>query len=362
MGEDGLYHPTQYFLGIASKRYVMFARDEDGEPDVDAMEGKLHGLGHITKLFENLETEEDKDAGRKVTEWHHFFWMDVINYIEGKLSQEEVEGIYGRKREITKMSIRTSIVLSHFREFNKGKPWEEQIKPYNFFLKANSDQDNVIPILPMRDNMEGIETARFINRRNGSSLEGEKYFKRMDKTFIDYAEHKEKKFKGNEGYLERREIFINNTEGIGKEIDTEKLFEGEDTEIEASGSLIPLTLESVRGELEKAKKDKSLRVGDIEKIALELEKESLPQNDLKRIMDRIKGKSKFATRIPFFLTEEQKEDILNLSEKEGRALKLSKNSLMGIKRSLREGKSLNKNIGSTQIIMKYLNGKYGVGI
>lgn len=368
MGEDGLYHPTQYFLGIASKRYVLFARDKDGEPDVDAMEGKLHGLGHITKLFENLETKEDKEAGRKVSEWHHFFWRDVINYIEGNLSEDRVEEIYGGKREITKMSIRTSIVLSHFREFNKDKPWEEQIKPYNFFLKANSDQDDVIPILPMRENMEGIEKASFINRRNGTfmggenSMDGEKYFKRMDRTFIHYAEHKEKKFKGDEGYLERREIFINNTEGIGKEIDTEKLFEGVDTEIEAAGSLLPLTLENVKEELEKAKKDKTLRVGDIEKITLELENGSLPQNDLKRIMDTIKRKSKFATRVPLLLSEEQKEDILNLSEKEGRSLKLSKKSLMGIKRNLREGKSLNKNIGSTQIIMKYLNNKYGADV
>lgn len=362
IGEDGLYHPTQYFMGIASKRYVLFAKDENGEPDVDAMEGKLHGLGHIMRLFENLETEEDKKIGRKVTEWHHFFWQDIINYIEGNLSQDDVERIYGGKREVSKMSIRTSIVLSHFREFNKGKPWEEQIKPYNFFLKANSDQDNVIPILPMRDNVKEIEKTPFINRRNGLPMQGEEYFKRMDKTFIHYAEHKEKKFKGNEGYLERREIFINNTEGIGKEIDTNKEFEGENTEIEPPGGLLPLTVESVREELEKVKKDKSLRVRDIEKIELELEKDNLPAEDLKRIMDKIKRKTRFATREPLFLTEEQKEDILNLSEKEGRKLGLSKSSLMRIKRSLRKGENLNKNIGSTQLIMKYLNNKYEVGL
>jgi hypothetical protein len=54
-----------------------------------------------------------------------------------------------------------------------------------------------------------------------------------------------------------------------------------------------------------------------------------------------------------FLSEEQKETILNLSVKEGEKIGLPKRSLMNVKSSLRSGKPLNENIKSNKILLKF---------
>jgi hypothetical protein len=357
--EDGLYYPTQYVITISSKRYVCYAKDENGFPDVDAMEGKLHGLGHITKLFQNLETAEDKKMDRKVKQWHHFVWRDIILYIKGELDNETINTKYGEIREISKMSIRTPVVLNHFRYVNKGKPWEKQIKPYNFFLKGNSVDEAVVPIAPFKDNPQEIVSDSFVNGKTALLMKGQEYFKRMDITFRQYCEHPEKKFEGNSGFLKRREIFVTEIKVIGKEIDAEKMFEGDDRESQTSTSFEELSLGFLETELRKAKEHKTLRDCDIEKtereISLRKEMNMINHEALKKLIKKVRRVSKTATRKVVPLTEKQKETILNLSVKDGEKIGLPKRSLMNVKSSLRSGKPLNENIRSTKIIIDYLN-------
>lgn len=258
--------PIQYFFGISSKRYVVFAFDENGIPDISRMEGKLHGMGHITNIFKEEVTEEDKH-------WHPLLWKDLILYHMGKLDHEDIVLKYGNKFEIAKVAIRTPTTYNRFRTFNEGKEWEKQIKPFNFFNQGNRKDKNVFPIAPMRKNPQEMVKYPFIDYISGEIKEGKEYFKPMDKTFFDYYRHPEIKFEGKKGLLKRRDIFITDIKTIGKEIPSV-----DETGIEAEGEEDIQVFEEkenlldvIKRECEKAEKEGKTRKGDIARIKNQIE-------------------------------------------------------------------------------------------
>lgn len=357
-GEDGLLYPAQYVLIISSKRYVLFALDKEGLPDIDAMEGKLHGLGHISRFLNDLETEEDKKAGRKIKNWTNWIWRDIVLYLTGKVDEEYIEMNYAHYYEIMKMSIRTPHVYHNFRFINKGKPYREQIKPYNFFLKANSVDKSVVPIAPHLDNPQEIVSKPFINEKTGIAMKGEQYFKKMDNTFILYCHHPEKKFIGERGYLKRRNIFFDRIIGIGKEVNTEEMFNEDLREKERSENVYEeLTIENLKKLLEREKEN--LTDKQIEKIKAELtlmaETNNFPEKRMKKLIQMIKRTSKDVKRKPFYLTKEQNEYLQSLTSIDAARLGISQQALYGLKKKGREGKSFNENTKTAKILIEELN-------
>lgn len=357
-GEDGLLYPTQYALIISSKRYVLFAEDEKGDPDIDAMEGKLHGLGHISRFLNDLESKEDKKDNRKVKNWTNWIWRDIILYLTGRVDDEYIEMKYNHYCEISKMSIRTPHVYHNFRSINRGKPWREQIKPFNFFLKGNSIDKSVIPIAPFLDNPQEMVRKPFINEKTGILTNGEEYFKRMNNTFILYCNHPEKKFIGDRGYLERREIFFDKVVGIGKEINTEEMFNEDLLEKERNENVyeeqtidyLAKLLERERGNL----REKEIRESEAE-LSLMRNAEVFPEKRVKALIQKIKRTSNKVKRKPVFLTKEQNEYLQTLTSVDAARMGISQRNLCELKKKGKSGKDFNENIPTTRILINELN-------
>lgn len=359
-GDDGLLYPTQYVLIISSKRYVVYALDKNGAPDVDAMEGKLHGLGHISRFLNSLESKEDE---RKVKNWTNWVWRDIVLYLTGKVDDEYVEMEYGHYYEITKMSIRTPHVYHNFRYLNRGKPYKEQIKPYNFFLKGNSIDKSVIPIAPYLDNPQEMVAKPFINEKTGIVTSGEEYFKKMDNTFILYCNHPEKKFIGECGYLERRDICFDKVVGIGKEIDTEEMFNEELLEKERAENIYEeLTINYLKKLLESEREKGTLCDTEIMKIEEELtlmeETNNFPEKRMKTLIQKIKCTGKDVRRKPIFLTKEQNEYLQALTSVDAARMGISQQSLYQLKKKGRSGKAFNENVKMTGILINELNKRF----
>ena len=362
--KNGKKYPIQYFLGISSKRYVVFAINEDGIPDITKMEGKLHGLGHITNIFQDITDKK----------WFGLFWKDVILYHNGKNSNDETTCLYdediinkyNQKYEISKIAIRTPTVLNWFAEFNNNKPYVSQIKPFNFFLRGMSDNKNIMPIAPRGMNFQDMAKHPFIDAKNGNIKNGSEYFKPMDKTFRTYYNHPEIKFEGESGLLKRRNIFITEVKAIGKEIDQVKLFE-DLPEIEGDHVQVfekPENLfEKVRLALEEAKLKGNVRKADIERIKKELieheENESLNPEIVKGFMITLKRTYKNLIGNYHLPTQEEREIILNIDMKTCKELGLKKDGLMKVKQTVRRGESLNLNLIYPKILVNYCKEQIG---
>lgn len=355
--KTGMRTPVQYFFGISSKRYVVFAYSEDGIPDISRMEGKLHGMGHITNIFKEEITEED-------THWHPLLWRDLILYHMGELDYEDIFLKYGHKYEIAKVAIRTTSTFNRFRKFNEGKEWEEQIKPFNFFNQGNRKDKDVVPIAPMRKNPQDMVKFPFIDYVSGEIKEGKEYFKPMDKTFFEYYEHPEIKFKGRKGLLEHREILITDIKTIGKEIpaiDETGIEAEEEEDIQVFPEKKEL-LDFIEKKCEKAEKEGKTRKGDIERIKKEIEfykenisdEEQLAEYTIK-CLRTLRGIGKNVKRDPVLFIDEKKGTILNMSEKEGEEIGIPPKTLQRIKAKIRKGKALNGNLENTKKIMEYIN-------
>lgn len=353
--------PVQYFFGISSKRYVVFALNEKNIPDISRMEGKLHGMGHITNIFKEEVTEEDKH-------WHPLLWKDLILYHMGKLDHEDIVLKYGNKFEIAKVAIRTPTTYNRFRTFNEGKEWEKQIKPFNFFNQGNRKDKDVFPIAPMRKNPQEMVKYPFIDYISGEIKEGKEYFKPMDKTFFDYYRHPEIKFEGKKGLLKRRDIFITDIKTIGKEIPSvdETGIEAEEEEdiqvFEEKENL----LDVIEKECEKADREGKTRKGDIARIKKQIEiyKEYNPNEEelaeyTVRCLRTLKRTGKDVKRNPILLTDEKREKVLNMPEKEGKEKGIPEKTLQKIKAKIREGKALNGNLESIKKIMEYIDSQKG---
>lgn len=380
--ETCLRYPIQNLLAISSKRYVIFYKDEKEKIHLRFIEGKLHGLGHIINPFTSEEIknrvkieyeneikalskeEKEKFINERTKEhnkkWHPMFWRDIIDYHRGAFTETDNIARYGKKYEVSKIAIRTPNVLKWFSGFNEEKPYEMQIKPFNFFLRGISEDKNIMPIAPWSENGQEIVNNPFIDAKSGEIKEGKEHFKTMDKTFRGYYEHKEKKFEGNTGILEMRNIFVAKKDVIGKEIDQVKIFEGleEIEEVLTQEILRPEQLgKRVRASIEAAKKKRNVKISNIEEIEKELiereENKNLTPAFVKDSLHILERKSRDQTAKYYYPTDEEKNKICEMKIKECRELGLKEEAVMRIKRELKNNKPLNLNCLLPKVLMKY---------
>ena len=121
-----------YCLAISAKRYALFIKDRKGTPHLlrDDKNNKddrwsEHGLGHLL----NPTDPEDEDR-----EWIAKAWQNIICRALGlparALGFENLPAV-GR------MSASSPTVMEPFSNFNKGKQYQYQIKPFNFLLTCH---------------------------------------------------------------------------------------------------------------------------------------------------------------------------------------------------------------------------------
>ncbi|AFV22388.1 DNA-directed DNA polymerase B [Methanolobus psychrophilus R15] len=197
-----------WFYGISSKRYPLYKFRKN---KIIFKDFKLHGLGHLTNPF-------SKDGGG---DWHEEIWEDLLKLHYGIITELDIEEKYSNLYAISRLTVSTPNVWSRFKTLNKGKVWEEQIKPSNFYLVGfQTTEENgkaVKPLAPFTTDYQKIVHEPFIDYGTGEIKHGSHHFKQLSRTIIEYANHSESKFYGDIGVLERKHVKADSVILIGKE-------------------------------------------------------------------------------------------------------------------------------------------------
>jgi hypothetical protein len=131
-------------------------------------------------------------------------------------------------------------VLNWFKRYNEGRPYAEQVKPFNFLLtfftrrqediaaedlthEFDTKLDEIRPVAPYEKDTE--RALRRIFDRNSENMEpvSAKWLRTVADVLRDYHRQPEYKFLGGgwneQGVLRRRHVLVDTIEDIGKESD-----------------------------------------------------------------------------------------------------------------------------------------------
>ena len=113
--------------------------------------------------------------------------------------------------------------MKRFERINKGKPYELQIKPFNFCIVGvgnGVDEQTgkpVKPLSPFRKKAQECPYDTFIDYDSGNELKGLQYWRPFNDILWQYINHPESKFDGDIGVLARKQVAIKSAIHIGKE-------------------------------------------------------------------------------------------------------------------------------------------------
>lgn len=211
--EQGQEEPLEdvFFYGISAKRYALYTVDDAA--NIEVLKASSHGLGHLLSPF-NREANEN---------WHKEVWFDILRLHYGKVTAESLTEKYGRSFALSKLAISSPHLMNRFEPLNKGKPYDLQVKPFNFCIVGiGNDVDPatgkpVKPLAPYRKNAQQCPYDKFIDYESGKEMSGLQYWKRFDNVFWSYVNHPEAKFDGDVGVLSRKHVLVNSVTHIGKE-------------------------------------------------------------------------------------------------------------------------------------------------
>lgn len=196
-----------WFYGISAKRYVLYTKDGNSIKikDGDERAYSLHGLGHLLNPF-----------GKNVN-WQKQIWEDILKLHYDIISQDEFIQKYSNFYAVSKLSVSSKEIMNRFKIFNRGRSYNRQIKPFNFFLIGIGNSKDVKPIAPFsREPQEAVHRP-FIDYKTGKIMKGIEYWKRLSDVLLSYINHKESKMEGSIGVLERKHLNIEGFIYIGKE-------------------------------------------------------------------------------------------------------------------------------------------------
>ena len=228
-----------YCFAISAKRYALFNRDVEGKPII--RKASAHGLGHFSAPYGHEEESRD-ERGSGVRLWEEDVWKQIIS---AALGDRPREVDYAFRREMlrpahSRYGSTRPAVLNWFKRYNEGRPYAEQVKPFNFLLTfftrrqediASEDPthefdpklDEIRPVAPYEKDTE--KALRRIFDRNSENMDPvpAKWLRTVADVLRDYHRQPEYKFLGGgwneEGILRRRHVFADTIEDIGKESD-----------------------------------------------------------------------------------------------------------------------------------------------
>lgn len=108
---------------ISAKRYCLFTRDREGQPAI--VKASEHGLGHLLNPI-----DPDSDS----RDWITAIWEHIVREALG-LPTELLA--WKDRPAITRLTVSAADTFNLFREYNAGKSYADQIKPFNFMLAAH---------------------------------------------------------------------------------------------------------------------------------------------------------------------------------------------------------------------------------
>lgn len=212
-------------FAISAKRYALFRIGSSGEREI--IKHSEHGLGHLMSPSGNGKG------------WMREAWRLLL---EAELDGKPMEAAWLDLPAVTQGRVGNAEQLRWCRTLNEGKPYADQIKPFNFFLVGHSSKawrpvelKDAAPIAPFERNPSKWLSAEWIDRKTGSPLKvgigpnlppDTLRLKTFRDVLEEYQHHPEPKSLGPDGLpchrqtvglLARRPVRIANLELIGKE-------------------------------------------------------------------------------------------------------------------------------------------------
>ncbi len=227
-------------VAISAKRYALFLKDRKGVPALlrDGVNNKQdrwseHGLGHLL----NPSDPDDEDR-----EWIARVWLNVVRKT---LHLRTRAARFERRPAIGRVTISSPAVMRPFANFNNGKRYIDQIKPFNFLLTCHvnqlghppgTDPEHFHLIAPYESNPKRWLTMPWIEQYSGKTYgittegsHGNRHTARVKTcgdVLTEYEFHPESKCaaadgkpsgKQTIGLLQRRHVRIDQIKYIGKE-------------------------------------------------------------------------------------------------------------------------------------------------
>lgn len=153
-----------YCYAISAKRYALYNLKARGQ-DVILRKYSEHGLGHlldpskpIDQVLGTIDVDSKPDLSSEVLapgrqgprRWTADVWTSIL--LGDALSRDASLPTWANRPAVARITASSPVVLRPFRHLNQGRPYAEQIKPFNFLLAVH-----VAPFgLP-----DGIEADRF---------------------------------------------------------------------------------------------------------------------------------------------------------------------------------------------------------
>ena len=265
--DDSGHEDPLYCFAVSDKRYVLFNVDHNARPVL--RKASAHGLGYLLAPYPKEKAPDSIPAPRVrladlgVERWQHDLWYRIVEAaIAGHSQQVDFDGLPGFDEvAISRYAATRPHLLHWFDTYNKGKPYDEQVRPFGFLnayqVKSRAERIALTLALPGGGAGKGGSLATWepkvvspfnpdpavavlhcFDRDTGKPVPAE-----LLKTYRDavarYHLHPETKFIGGDytdsGVLERRHIRVPETNGvrfIGKEANRwqERSQTGEDPE------------------------------------------------------------------------------------------------------------------------------------
>lgn len=121
LGEDG--QRQLWCHAIPAKRYCLYVLDEQGEPEL--VKWSEHGLGHLLN---------PTDATSDEREWLRQLWEGIVRKVLGLPPWWPA---WLDRPALSRLTISSPELLKPFAGPNAGKPYPDQVKPFNFMLTAH---------------------------------------------------------------------------------------------------------------------------------------------------------------------------------------------------------------------------------
>lgn len=204
-----------YCLAISSKRYALFNIDENNK--IRLRKVSAHGLGHLLAPYH----DETREILEGALPWQQDLWLEIIRSALEQRQPNYSMLHWMKQPAISRYATTTPQLLRWCYGYNKGKPYAEQIKPFNFLLvpQGNLFNPDIKPISPFqKDNQKALEQCFDRETSNKINIEQLKSF---SASIAQYHLHPESKFLNADfidvGMTKRRHINVNSIQYIGKE-------------------------------------------------------------------------------------------------------------------------------------------------
>jgi hypothetical protein len=139
-GIDTKKREPLYCFAISAKRYALFNLDSNEKPILRM--ASAHGLGHLMDPYGDSDAPSEMPAPQVplseigIHRWHHDFWIKIIQAaIEGIPDQVRLDWHRAFSRPAAmRYSASSPQLLAWLNQWNSGKSYDEQIRPFGFML------------------------------------------------------------------------------------------------------------------------------------------------------------------------------------------------------------------------------------